>query len=125
MFHTMVEDSTESNGPDAVVTQLLSQFQSSSSRTAPSGMTCIEQEIQEPPKPEMPQSRPPPALEVVVPTVDNPGDYEYLPGHFAVRRILHIDPHDAKKPVFTVRLQSGERETVRSKRLLYNSMRLI
>lgn len=55
-----------------------------------------------------------PSFEIVPPAVSNPNDYEYLPGHFVARRILEIDPSTAEKPLYTVRLQSGERETVSS-----------
>lgn len=53
------------------------------------------------------------AVGVALPTVENVHEYEYLPGHFVVRRILQLDAEDPKKPSYTVRLQSGERATVR------------
>jgi hypothetical protein len=52
-------------------------------------------------------------IEIRVPIVDNPSDYEYLPGHFKVRRIMRIDSSNPERPLYTVRLASGERSTVR------------
>lgn len=46
-----------------------------------------------------------------VPTVSNPEDYEYLPGHFVVREVLEVSDSPTEL-TYTVRLQSGERETV-------------
>jgi hypothetical protein len=54
------------------------------------------------------------SMEIVVPTVDHEKDYEYLPGHFSVRRILKLNSENSKKPSYTVRLQSGEQQTVRA-----------
>lgn len=104
----------EPEDPDAMVARLLSQFQSSTTRqTAPSAPRVVEEEIQEVSAYEFSQiiqKHPPP--DISVPTVDNPDDYEYLPGHFSARRILRIDPTNPQQPMYTVRLQSGESETV-------------
>ncbi|KAJ6126789.1 hypothetical protein N7523_002401 [Penicillium sp. IBT 18751x] len=57
-------------------------------------------------------------FKIVPPIVPNPNDYEYLPGHFAVRRILEIDSSNAERPLYTVRLQSGECETMTFNRFM-------
>lgn len=110
----------ESEDPDATVARLLRQFHSSNARqTAPSAPR-VEEEIQEVSASEFSQimqHHPPP--EVSVPRVDNPSEYEYLPGHFTARRILRIDPSSPQQPMYTVRLRSGEQETVRHPHLAH------
>lgn len=109
-----VDGLPESEDPDAMIARLLSQFHSSTTRqTAPSAPR-VEEEIQEVPASEFSQiMQHHSSFEISVPMVDNPSDYEYLPGHFAARRILRIDPTSPQQPMYTVRLRSGERETVR------------
>lgn len=51
----------------------------------------------------------PPSFEIIVPIIENPEQYDYLPGHFEALRILAVDMHE---PKFIVRLKSGERTTV-------------
>lgn len=103
----------ESEDPDATVARLLSQFHSSTTRqTAPSAPR-VEEEIQDVSAFEFSQiMQQHPSFEIPVPMVENPSDYEYLPGHFAARRILSIDLTDPRQPMYTVRLRSGEQETV-------------
>lgn len=43
--------------------------------------------------------------------IDNSEEYEFLPGHFAIDRVLEVNSTDGG-PTYTVKLQSGERETV-------------
>lgn len=97
-----------SEDPDAVVAQIMNQFESSVFQPAPAPQT--EQPI-ETPQLEVPTLST--AVGVSLPTIENAHEYEYLPGHFVIRRILRLDAEDPKKPSYTVRLQSGERATVR------------
>ncbi|EPS33346.1 hypothetical protein PDE_08308 [Penicillium oxalicum 114-2] len=89
-----------SEGPDAMVVELLSQLEN----TAPAALAG--------PTPKHGPSYQPLAIEIQVPPIDNPEDYEYLPGHFRVRRVMEIDSTDPNRPVYTIRLASGERITV-------------
>lgn len=52
-------------------------------------------------------------VEIALPTIDNIHEYEYLPGHSKIDRILELDAEDPKRPFYTVRLRSGERTKVR------------
>lgn len=104
----------ESEDADTMVARLLSQFNSSTIRQTAPNVPRVEDDIEEVPASEYAriiQHHPP--FEIPMPTVDKPSDYEYLPGHFAARRILRIDPTNPQQPMYTVRLQSGEREIVR------------
>lgn len=104
----------EPEGPDGAVARLLSQFHSSTVRQTGPNVPRVEDDIQEVSASGYTQiMEHHPSFEIPMPTVDNPSDYEYLPGHFAARRILRIDPTNPQRPMYTVRLQSGERETVR------------
>lgn len=100
---------------DSTVTQLPSQLESS---TAGPEATADEPGFQKPMEEicwnQKAGSMNFPSIEIRVPIVDNPGDYEYLPGHFKVRRIMWIDSSNPEKPLYTVRLASGERSTVRA-----------
>jgi hypothetical protein len=90
--------------------QLLAQFQSASSRQtsvmAPQGSENALQPVQQVTGN---SEEPAKSFEIIVPVVDNPEDYEYLPGHFEVHRILAVDMDE---PKLIVRLKSGERQTV-------------
>jgi hypothetical protein len=104
-----------SDDPDAMVAQLLNQTESSTPGLAaaandPGSLQQVEQ-VQQPREPELTKF---PDIEIRVPVVDNPGDYEYLPGHFKVRRVLRIDSSNPERPLYTVHLASGERSTVRA-----------
>jgi hypothetical protein len=46
-----------------------------------------------------------------IPAIDNFEEYEFLPGHFAIDRVLEVNSTDGGS-TYTVKLQSGERETV-------------
>ncbi|KAJ5929542.1 hypothetical protein N7454_006492 [Penicillium verhagenii] len=90
-------------------------------------MEPLNQPRQAPDQEELPKDpavKPKAVLQVLVPAVDNRDDYGYLPGHFAVRKILKLDSENPKNPSYTVRLQSGERETMSYDRFmrLDNSM---
>ncbi|KAJ5109208.1 hypothetical protein N7456_005883 [Penicillium angulare] len=100
-----------SEDPDAMAAQLLSQFsglaaqriaepQETRSEERPRGSRSKTHELVSS------------SLEVVVPIATNLSDYEYLPGHFIVNRILKMNSDDIKNPLYTVRLQSGERQTI-------------
>lgn len=107
---------SEPNGSDAIVAQLLSQFNSNS---RPTSARDVRPENQESHSSEIAQTTQYPSVEVVVPIVENPSDYKYFPDHFVVRRILHVDSTDPQQPLYTVRLRSGERETVRHNHLSF------
>jgi hypothetical protein len=97
-----------------MVAQIMNQFESSVFQPALQPEKSTEQPTEQPVK--NPQIEAPAMSTVVgitLPTVENIHEYEFLPGHFVVRRILQLDAEDAKKPSYTVRLQSGERATVR------------
>lgn len=101
-----------SEDPDAVAQKLLSQFSSlKAQRISESNEPRNGGGLEESPQSETHESSPS-SFEVVVPIVANTNDYNYLPGHFAVRRILKMNSDNPRKPLYTVRLQSGERETV-------------
>lgn len=46
-----------------------------------------------------------------IPAIDNSEQYEFLPGHFAIDRVLEVNSTEGGS-TYTVKLQSGERETV-------------
>lgn len=52
---------------------------------------------------------------VEIPRVENSEEYEYLPGHFDVRYITDKKLDKNGEALYTVRLQSGEIQTVRSR----------
>jgi hypothetical protein len=104
------DSSSTSDDPDAMAAHLLAQFQSASSRQtsvmAPQGSEDALQPVQQVTGN---SEEPTKSFEILVPVVNNPEDYEYLPGHFEVHRILAVDMHE---PKLIVRLKSGERQTV-------------
>jgi hypothetical protein len=103
-------DRRVSEDPDTMVAQLLEQFHSTNSRTTPANNSkgsktaflSVDQSTRSTKSAES-------SFEIVVPTIENPEDYEHLPGHFEVHCILAVDMHE---PKFIVRLASGERITV-------------
>jgi hypothetical protein len=104
-----------SDDPAAMIAQLLGQLESST----PGPAATVDEPGSQQPMEEIRQSQKAgsmefSSIEIRVPIVDNPSDYEYLPGHFKVRRILWIDSSNPEKPLYTVRLASGERSTVRA-----------
>jgi hypothetical protein len=103
-------NSPTSNDPDAMAAQLLAQFQRPSSQTTPAippkGSKNALQPVPEITGNSEESTR---SFEIIVPVVNNPEDYEYLPGHFEVHRVLAVDMHE---PKLIVRLKSGERQTV-------------
>ncbi|KAJ5168096.1 uncharacterized protein N7482_003690 [Penicillium canariense] len=106
------------NGHDAMVDQLMRQPESFTSDPAPVNEPEPRQESQEAQQLQQPVTMQNPILQVIVPRVHNHSDYKYLPGHFKVRRILHIESSNPEKPVYTVRLASGEREIMTPHRLM-------
>ncbi|KAJ5569963.1 uncharacterized protein N7459_009393 [Penicillium hispanicum] len=119
MSLTQGEASAGPGGAAALGSQLLAQFQTSTvQRSTPSNMSDIEKDGRQSPAPEAAPIESSSTLEIIVPNVDNPSDYEYLPGHFAVRRILHLESDDPKKPIYSVRLESGESLTMTYDRLM-------
>lgn len=115
MSHLEDIDSPGSDDPDAVIAQLLSQLESSTpAPVAPAIESGSQQQSEEVQQPREPGPMKFLDIEIHVPMVDNPSDYEYLPGHFKVRRILRVDSSDPERPLYTVRLASGERSTVRA-----------
>lgn len=108
-------NSPESDDSDPMVAQLRSQLESSTPGPATTANESRSQhhnkEVQQLQEPEPMKSY---NIEIRVPIVDNPGDYEYLPGHFEVRCILRVDSSNPERPLYTVRLASGERATVRT-----------
>ncbi|CAI7567823.1 unnamed protein product [Penicillium glandicola] len=107
--------SPDSDDPDAMAAQLLAQFQSASSRTTPTippkGSENTIKPVQHITGNSEESNM---SFEIIVPVVNNPEDYEYLPGHFEVYRILAVDMHERR---LIVRLKSGERQTVTIKEL--------
>ncbi|KAJ5744382.1 hypothetical protein N7533_009252 [Penicillium manginii] len=102
-----------------MVAQIMNQFESSVFQPALQPEKSTEQPTEQPVK--NPQIEAPAMSTVVgitLPTVENIHEYEFLPGHFVVRRILQLDAEDAKKPSYTVRLQSGERATMTYDKLM-------
>lgn len=102
--------SDSSDDADAVAAQLLAQFQSAPSCTPPTippeGPENALQPVQHITRNSKESTM---SFEIIVPVVNNPDDYEYLPGHFEVHRILAVDMHE---PKLIVRLKSGEVQTV-------------
>lgn len=116
MSRSRAEGFEEPKGPGAIVSQLSSQLEEPRSHAV---LTARDtgQKLRESQGPEASPAREAPSFEITPPVIPNSNDYEYLPGHFAVRRILEL--HSAtEKPLYTVRLQSGERETVSFHQLL-------
>lgn len=110
------DQSRVSEDPDAMVAQLLEQ--SATSRTTPVAISKGSESILPPAQQSTGSSKDAePSFEIVVPTVENPEDYEYLPGHFEAHRILAVDMNE---PKFIVRLESGERTTVSERNQLIN-----
>lgn len=50
---------------------------------------------------------------VEIPPIANPEEYEFLPGHFAVRYVISEISHPINEPSYRVRLRSGESDIVR------------
>jgi chromodomain-helicase-DNA-binding protein 4 len=101
-----------SEDPDAMAAQLLRQFSGfTAQRISESNEPRNEEEVQGSHGLKT-DEQVHYSLEVVVPTVTNSSNYKYLPGHFAVRRILKMNSDNPKTPLYTVRLKSGERQTV-------------
>ncbi|KAF4767916.1 hypothetical protein HAV15_002425 [Penicillium sp. str.  len=101
--------------PDAMAAQLLAQFQSASSRTTPILTPKSSENAFQPVQQFTGNSKASTmTFEIIAPAVNNPEDYEYLPGHFEVHRILAVDMDE---PKLIVRLKSGERQTMTIKKL--------
>ncbi|GFF22704.1 chromatin remodeling factor mit1 [Aspergillus lentulus] len=49
---------------------------------------------------------------VEIPPIANPEEYEFLPGHFAVRSVISEISHPLNEPSYRVRLRSGESDIV-------------
>ncbi|GIC90589.1 putative chromatin remodeling complex subunit (Chd3) [Aspergillus udagawae] len=49
---------------------------------------------------------------VEIPPIANPEEYEFLPGHFAVRYVISKISHPIDEPSYRVRLRSGESDIV-------------
>ncbi|KAJ5295935.1 hypothetical protein PENANT_c001G08716 [Penicillium antarcticum] len=60
------------------------------------------------------------SFEIIPPTVDNPEQYEYLPGHFTAHRVLGIDTTSSERRL-TVRMKSGELLAMTVDRLMNRS----
>ncbi|KGO64129.1 Zinc finger, PHD-type [Penicillium italicum] len=109
------DNSPTSDDPDAMAAQLLAQFQSASSRTTSAvAIKSPENALQPVQQITGNSEEPSMSFEIIVPVVNNPEDYEYLPGHFEVHHILAVDMYE---PKLIVRLRSGERETMTIKKL--------
>ncbi|KAJ5892435.1 hypothetical protein N7504_009126 [Penicillium tannophilum] len=109
-----MDSETDFEDADAMAAQLLSQFQSSPAHNTASNETQDQDqdsEENEAHQPQQPRAMNP-FIGIDVPNVGHESDYEYLPGHFAVRRILKLDSKNPQKPSYTVRLQSGEQQTM-------------
>ncbi|KAJ5482847.1 hypothetical protein N7539_006293 [Penicillium diatomitis] len=113
MEYPHTTQSPGSEDPDAMVAELLSQLES----TAPDQAAAVlgsepHLEAEDASRAEEKEPLKSISIEVHVPHIDNPEDYEFLPGHFRVRHILQIDSRNPDRPIYTVRLTSGERATV-------------
>ncbi|KAJ5136201.1 hypothetical protein N7448_004755 [Penicillium atrosanguineum] len=111
----------ELKDPDAMAAHVLSQHEDPASYELPTARDTAPRtrNTKDPEAPrKAPRSTEPSSFKIVPPAVSNPNDYEYLPGHFVARRILDIDSSTAKEPLYTVRLQSGERETMTHNRFM-------
>ncbi|KAJ6099586.1 hypothetical protein N7467_001121 [Penicillium canescens] len=60
------------------------------------------------------------SFEIILPKIDNPEQYEYLPGHFTAHRVLGIDTTSNEQRL-TVRMKSGELLTMTVDRLMNQS----
>lgn len=116
MPRSRAEGFEEPEGPGFIAAQLLNRLEEPRSHAILTARNT-GQEIREPRGPEASPARETPAFEIIPPVISNSNDYEYLPGHFAVRRILELHS-TTEKPLYTVRLQSGERATVSFDQLL-------
>ncbi|KAJ5823461.1 SNF2-related protein [Penicillium robsamsonii] len=104
------DGSPNPNDPHAMAAQLLAQFQRTSSNTTPIIQPKASENALQPVQQITGNSKASTmSFEIIVPVVNNPEDYEYLPGHFEVRRILAVDMHE---PKLIVRLKSGELQTM-------------
>ncbi|KAJ5281098.1 hypothetical protein N7478_006470 [Penicillium angulare] len=112
MTQETVPGSPGSEDPDAMAAQLLSQFSGlAAQRISDMHETRNEERLrgsQSSKRNELVSS----SFEVIVPMATKPSDYKYLPGHFTVNRILKMNSDNIKNPLYTVRLQSGERQTM-------------
>lgn len=104
------EAGSGSDDPDAMAAQLLSQFQAFVPVNAPVNNESAA-EVEESLQPEIHQPKAQ-LIEIVIPVVENPSEYEYLPGHTTVCYISGIDSSNPDGPLYRVRLRSGERATV-------------
>ncbi|KAA8649844.1 putative chromatin remodeling complex subunit (Chd3) [Aspergillus tanneri] len=112
---------------DALVADLLAQFNASARPAAPrftaakrdvSENAVAESVVPDNIATEMPnQMFSPPQMPVVeIPSIANSDEYDYLPGHFDVRCVIS-EAVDAGKESYLVELRSGEIETISSSRL--------
>ncbi|KAJ5567572.1 Zinc finger PHD-type [Penicillium sp. DV-2018c] len=106
--------SSNSEDPASVVAQSLENLQCSTSRansTSPSRLADSRQpEHQITPSPQGAIM----GFEIIAPVVDNPEDYEYLPGHYEADCVLGVG---MQEPKFIVRLKSGERQRMTANQL--------
>ncbi|KAJ5898915.1 hypothetical protein N7495_003659 [Penicillium taxi] len=109
--------SSDVDDPDASAAQLLEQFGCSITRKTSSNKAQADNHVQESLQTGPPLEMHETTFEVIIPSVENPKDYKYLPGHNSVRRILSVEP-DRDNPIYTIRLHSGERQTITHQRLL-------
>ncbi|KAI9932811.1 hypothetical protein MW887_009063 [Aspergillus wentii] len=117
----MDRDQIMSNGDD-LVTDLLAQF---TGYTGPAKTTATAEPNGEPQPTSQPAVTPPPQAQaqsklymasVEVPGIASYEEYEFIPGHFDVRRVIS-EISDADKFLYKIELRSGEVETVSSSRL--------
>ncbi|OJJ40391.1 hypothetical protein ASPWEDRAFT_33774 [Aspergillus wentii DTO 134E9] len=117
----MDRDQIMSNGDD-LVTDLLAQF---TGYTGPAKTTATAEPNGEPQPTSQPAVTPPPQAQaqsklymasVEVPGIASYEEYEFIPGHFDVRRVIS-EISDADRFLYKIELRSGEVETVSSSRL--------
>ncbi|KAJ5679641.1 hypothetical protein N7462_007885 [Penicillium macrosclerotiorum] len=118
MSHYGNDGLSGSDDPNAMVSQPLREFENSNPQEALSSPPWSEYKPRPTLRPVIFDINHPSSFEIIVPKVKNPTDYEYLPGHFAVNRILRRIMDNPDKPSYTVLLKSGERETMSSDRLM-------
>ncbi|EKV07280.1 Chromatin remodeling complex subunit (Chd3), putative [Penicillium digitatum PHI26] len=101
------DNSSTSDGPDAMAAQLLAQLQIASSRTTPAiAPTGSKNALQPEHQITGNSEESTVSFEIIVPVVNNPEDYEYLPGHFEVHHILAVDLHEPKLIMTIKKLKS-------------------
>jgi hypothetical protein len=124
LYHGTALPSNEDDENEDLVADLLAKFngshtthtqcersQSTLQRTTQPGPQQASQQEQPLSPDPMPHEMRLAAVEI--PSIANPEEYEFLPGHFAVRYVIGEISHPLNEPSYRVRLRSGESDIVR------------